>query len=308
MRSFLFEADGGDGKEVIQDIIDDGKFHPWPDTILQIPWRTAGGDGQDLNNPGEDRVAALVGGERQGSASTFDVLGPDNKKWEVKYPVGAKIRTGVEGTSASSKFRSQVKSVSQSLAELNESEFVQEADAELAKNLNEFVSADQNGLKSILKDEISLRAFDRVMDILKRLSVLERKQGEATVEISTNEKSAVGIVSRQDALRIAKLAGLKPDEIGVSSLEGALSVIDVSVLSDPEKWKQDIVDSVKASKVFAEMTGVVLVSQGGYVVVGQDQLDSAFTFNGITQARIKYNVSSGLLSAGLFPQKEKKNP
>ena len=76
-----------------------GTFMNWSDFSVDASLEGRSGVG-----PGEDRLAAILGGEVQGQSESFDLQvgsGPFAGKWEVKAPDNSsEIRPGTEGITA----------------------------------------------------------------------------------------------------------------------------------------------------------------------------------------------------------------
>lgn len=268
-----------------------GMFVPWPDYFRE----PGAVDYHKGDAPGEYWVAELFGAEKpQGPYSTFDVAAADGTKWEVKEPDKSGVfKGGTLSTQATAGMRESVRRVASQLAELEGNIDLTDADPELAAAVDDFLTREKAGYRSIKRDEITLGAAARLVEILKRLKKFSAS-GDARVQIDVGDGRSEGTVSRGTALRIAQLAGLDMGSLGAAPITAAVSTIDPGALEDPEGWIKNLLNSDKiVEETFGHVDGVVLVSPAGYMVVPKGETAKAFEFWGTTQARARFKVREG---------------
>lgn len=268
-----------------------GEYNSWPDSVKDLPYNPA-------NNPGEDRVAALVDGKVMGPYKSFDVEGAGGVRWEVKQPdEGGLIVAGTRSTQETSVFRDELKKVARQVKALAGNVELTAASPTAAAAVEAFASKQRGGAASILKDEIppgSVVLLVAALEALKEVSG-GGARGPAQVEIETGGGKARTVVSSADALRIAKLAKIDVGELGATNLDEALSSVDQEALKDPKGWVARLKGGVDVRNIFGDVGGVVLVSPSGYRVVPSDKLTQVFSFYGVTRARGRFKVDPSWL-------------
>lgn len=258
---------------------------------------------------GESWTAMLFGGKVMGNNVSYDVevtSQPDEKvlfRFEVKQPSGTDedktIRTGTKGVKAASNFVTKLNEVSKALSELSDIDTQGGLPEGLEKDLATFKDS---YYPDIARGEISTSSQIAVIKILKRLRLHGWSGGggsASSVEVQIGAKKSSISLDPDDALRIAKLAGINPSSFGKSDLDSKLATLykleDGAWIRDPSGTLNQIRLSVLPGVAFSNTDGVVLVSSQGFYIVEPDKFDEAFKFQRATQSKAIFVINKDYL-------------
>ena len=255
---------------------------PWSDEARKVPKRF------DSSKPGvgpyEERLAVQLGGTPQGQKTSYDLVDSQGMKWEVKEP-GSKmdIRIPRGGKKAVAMLQRNFVEVAWTFIDLFAEDEATPAHmkmgskkaiehlfshTELAR-LKKFAEAESY---MIIEGEISRK---RVAEMQSCLEIISKTVGQ---KISTSDD----VVRRVcDLLRIDP--ELVYNEIGKKFPGTGAMYFSGRAFRDPKGFVEDNWNSVKPSKMFGEVDGVVLVSEEGYRIIDRSRMDEELFFKGISQ-------------------------
>ena len=272
--------------------------------------------------PGERRLAAILNGEVQGPSKPYDLVIPDPGKaeegisgpsevegrWEVKAPDSqTQIRPGTEGLKVVRKVARSIMTVAEEMREFIDhitdddkpASFIDTAGAKKEySDIKEWLDAvpskrsTKNNYELLISGEINadtLAQFTKHIENVRKLS--EKIQGEI-LQINVNGTDFE--VTPTKMLRISKILG-KDDETAKGELGDvadsavALSILSNPVFDDPKKlmdeWK-----AIRASDVFGDTEGLILVNSDGFEFIDIATMDDKVTFARVSQGKPKFDT------------------
>ena len=281
-----------------------GEWVAWPAASKRVSYQpTIKGTG-----PGEERLAKMMGGQVMGGGVSHDIEGPDGSSWEVKEPVGGKIRAGIEGTTASIKMRTEIDSVVNTIVNCYSGSRTKSGFKELFRkqqldSIRQFVV---NEVPMIRKAEISGGRMLIMLDVLKLINQAvhginnvpatenspESGNEQKFVELGDEKKTVKKDIDTATFVKIGQQLGLPNEELNITEKDIFKSIFSSMAFTDPDKWfKMYWTKGASASDVFGHCTGVILVSEDGYKVVNHSRLNREIIFFSISQSRTQFKVS-----------------
>lgn len=172
------------------------KFYKWSEIgtkfqgLEDIPYK-----GDKRVGPGENRLAALLGGITQGKSSTFDILALGNGRWEVKQPgTDTTIRSGITGTRAFVDNQQRLNRVCEVVKSFGDAfmDFVTGSTRKVGGKEEEVELRLSSNLEQFLSSKTSKPKFDF-------------EKGEITENVSDYKKFLSGEIRRSSFNRFASL-------------------------------------------------------------------------------------------------------
>lgn len=276
-----------------------GKWTAWPSATLKIPYAAPStGIG-----PGEERLAWMMNGKVMGLSVSYDIEAADGTTWEVKEPVRGKFRAGTESLAASTAMRQSIENVAKMIVNafktakktVNVREFMPQEDL---KTIALFIDAD---VPMIMKGEIPQERMERMLNVLMIInSMLSSESSTATnpdpgaqkyIELGDDEKHVKKDIDLATYIKVGQVAKVPSDELKISNRELFVSYFDDIAFMNPQAWyRKTWKNGVKASAVFGQCDGVILVTQDAYKVIPRAQLNSELIFSRLSQARTHFSV------------------
>lgn len=244
--------------------------------------------------PGEEKLAAELGGKIIGGSVSYDIVLPSGKKLEVKVlGKDGSIRPGTEGIAAAAKSTSQILKICEELASIDTVVLKSVAKDSYPAQLDSFIDED---IPLIKKGEMTmprmigsekkfglLQAIRFIHALLKTLS----DDDEHTVSLDDKD---VNVDDVQFA-RVADVIGIEDVDLNVSALSRELAKAKSKAFSNPE-WYVDSVWARAAipSEAFPDADALAIVSPDGYRLIPKSKFDSALEFTRISQGRARFKV------------------
>jgi hypothetical protein len=252
--------------------------------------------------PGEERLTKIFGGRTQGGSVSFDVVTPDDRRWEVKAleSASATIRPGTEGKAAFDRPKKQLDAILKQIKNFSivtkkfgaEVLAVDDDDIKVMRYVDSFVDEE---LVMFAKGEISPERFKALRAVLKSLSTLKTKWSAGRPQ---DAKTTVGLgekdidVDKSTYIDVAKrVQKSKPDVDVLSSFEErelATAVLKDIAFEKPSEFFNDWFDSIDVNKVFEQVDGVFIVNSSGFNMVPKPLFKKAFKFHNVSQATPKF--------------------
>jgi hypothetical protein len=280
-----------------------GNWVSWPPASKRISYQpTIKGVG-----PGEERLAKMMNGQVMGGGVSHDIEGPDGSSWEVKEPVGGKIRAGIEGTTASIKMRTEIDNVVNIIVNAYSGSRTKQGFKSLFRKqqldlIRHFIV---NEVPMIRKAEISGGRMMLMLDVLNLINqaiygnnALDSTENsiendeQKFVELGDEKKTVKKDIDTATFVKIGQELGLPNEELNITEKDIFKSIFSNMAFTDPDKWfKMYWTKGASASDVFGHCTGVILVSEDGYKVVNHNRLNREIVFFSISQSRTQFKVS-----------------
>lgn len=265
--------------------------------------------------PGEERLAKILGGAVQGPNSSFDlgILDPGGKtiveRWEVKEPdASGQIRPGTEGLKFANKVSTMISNVVSEMREFiddmstGEKMPIDSLGSSLAlyeevKNFLDTVPtklSPKSNEELLTSGEITKVSFDELLRQVTNVQRIVKNLQSEVLEFDVDGKTFK--VSPVKMLKISRLLGLTDDETkeklgDVTEVALALSSLSNPAFENPsillEKWNE-----MRASNVFGNSDGVILVDREGFTFIPASILDSKLSFVRISQGRPRFSTKA----------------
>lgn len=256
------------------------------------------GEEQSGTGPGEERLARILGGKVQGGAVSFDVVTPDDRRWEVKALESSStlIRPGTEGRAAFDRPKKQLDSIIKQINNFvivakklgHETLALDDDDLRVMAYAESFVDTE---LSMFAKGEVPPERFKTLRAVLKALSSLKARW--LAEGAGKNVNTTVGLadkkinVDKPTFIDVAKrVQKSKPDVDVLSSFEErelALATLKNAAFNDPKAFFNEWFESVDINRVFSQVDGVFIVSPTGFNMVPKPLFRKAFRFRTISQ-------------------------
>ena len=243
--------------------------------------------------PGEEKLAAELGGKIMGGSVSYDIALPGGKKLEVKeLDERGQLRTGTEGAAASSQAVSQILKICDELADIDTVILKSAAKSDYPIQLDDFIAED---IPLIKKGEMttprmigSEKKFG-LLQALRFISALLKATADDEHTVSLDDKD-VSVDNVQFA-RVADVVGIEDDELRVSPLSREMAKAKSRAFKDPE-WFVDAVWARAAipSEVFPDADALAIVSPDGYRLIPKSKLDTALEFTRISQGKPRFRI------------------
>jgi hypothetical protein len=233
--------------------------------------------------------------------------GQMSSSWEVKEPVGGKIRAGIEGTTASIKMRTEIDNVVNIIVNAYSGSRTKQGFKSLFRKqqldlIRHFIV---NEVPMIRKAEISGGRMMLMLDVLNLINqaiygnnALDSTENsiendeQKFVELGDEKKTVKKDIDTATFVKIGQELGLPNEELNITEKDIFKSIFSNMAFTDPDKWfKMYWTKGASASDVFGHCTGVILVSEDGYKVVNHNRLNREIVFFSISQSRTQFKVS-----------------
>lgn len=280
----------------------------WAKAIKNVPYGSSKdktGDETVGVGPGEERLAIIFGGKVQGPSVSFDLVTPDERRWEVKALETAStlLRPGTEGTAALAKPMKRLISICKQLSLFSKvvqrlgPELVAMDDEDLAtfQYIKDFVD---NDIEVITRGELSTEKFKLIRAILKATIALKqkwhvKKKPDSSYTIGLGDKDIA--VDKPTFIDVAKrVQKASPDEDVLSSFEErelAVSPLKDSAFENVNSFFDEWFDSVDIERVFSQVDGVFIVNTSGFNMIPRQLFKKAFKFEVISQMKPKFSYT-----------------
>lgn len=290
----------------------DWKDSRWSNVVNKIAYGSSNeksGEAITGAGPGEGRLAAIFGGKVQGGGVSFDVVTPDDRRWEVKALSSASdlIRPGTEGRTAFERPRKHLENIIKQLRNFNiiakklgyELLATSDDDVTIMKYIDGFMIDE---LPMFEKGEIPFERFKSLRAVLKSLALLRQNWDiSGALDVNTtiglgNKKVEVDKPTFIDVARRVQKA--KPDVDVLSNVherEIAMAALKDAAFKRPAVFFDEWFDSVDVMKVFEQVDGVFIVNQQGFNMVPKPLFKKAFRFKTVSQGvpRFKFSYYDG---------------
>lgn len=272
----------------------------WVRAVVKVP---LGFGKEEGSHPGEDRLAVILGAERQGDSVSFDLKTKNGWRWEVKGLKGMsdQIRPGTLGVRAFEKAEKALVAVCRQMRS-----FVKEAKSigidkllttdeqqGMFRVIDAFV---QDEVDSILGGEISTErfiAFRRAIKAGNRLKTQWSSElGDRGPERINIAGKDVDMARSQYVDLARRVAKHNPDTDllnTIDSRERALDRLSSPAFDDPDKWLDDWNESIDLQKIFADVAGVFLVFEEGFLKIPRKFLERALKLKRVSQGVPRYS-------------------
>ncbi len=273
----------------------------WVDWSPENPHKYRAGDRD--TGPGELKLAWELGGEIQGHSVSYDVIDARGNKWEVKEPdASSAIRPGVEGRRAVDGIRSTLDDVCRQLrrgfSRIDMSALpAYESSAGIKSfDVEKFI---ENDVPAIMGGEISQgrimgKSHRNPVGLLQVLEYVKHLIGDADkCRRKVTWNGAERDVDIGTYVRTSRELGLADSDIGVEVCDLFAGTFPHLAFRKPRTFIRDVwLRGVRASTVFANVTGVVLVSQQQFMLIPQGELDDHLRFMRISKGEPRFEVVS----------------
>lgn len=275
-------------------------WYAWDDKrwsfVENIPLGRIGdksGDEKSGAGPGEDRLAAILGGATQGHGVPFDLVLKDGSRWEVKdlKTAGVLIRPGTEGRAALAGPKKRLESVLVKLKNFcvlfNKLKITVGADdARIITRASNYVNIE---IENFNKGEVPATRFASFHAVLKAIASLKARWAQ---EIDDDFENVITlddveiVVDKPTFVDVARLVQRSMPDIdilgSIDKKEIALSALKDQAFDDPTKFWDDWFNSVAASEIFKGVSGVFIVNEHGFNLVPASEFDKSFKFTTIS--------------------------
>lgn len=268
--------------------------------------------------PGEERLAKILGATIQGPNVSFDlgILDPEGKtiieRWEVKEPdKSGQIRPGTEGlkfanevssliSTVVSEMRKFVNAAEETMKSKNQSPNVfLGANAPIYQNVKDFLdsvpskSSPKSNEELLTSGEITKDAMNGLIKQVINIQSIVKNSQTANHQIEIDGESLQ--LTPVQILNISRILGrddqATQQRLGKNAdMAIALSVLSNSVFDNPQilmdKWRE-----IRASKVFGNADGVIVVSPEEFTFIPEASLDEKLIFMRISQGRPRFKLN-----------------
>lgn len=262
---------------------------PWTKKSSKFPYLPR----QPGVGPGEEKLAAELGGKIMGGSVSYDIELPNHKKIEVKeLDKDGALRTGTEGLAAAAQSIGHILKICDELSSFDPKVLRQAARSAYPEDLDEFISVD---VPLIMKGEMT---SPRMLGSEKKFGMLQAiKFINSLLKTASTDDHVVKLDKKQvnvDDMKFARAAaavGVDEDSVGVSAIAKEMAKAKSRAFKDPE-WFIDAVWAKAAipSEAFPAADALVIVSPDGYRVIPRSKLDNALVFTRISQGRPRFKV------------------
>lgn len=271
----------------------------WAKAVKNIAFGSSkekSGDEQAGTGPGEERLAKIFGGKVQGGGVSFDVVTPDERRWEVKALETAStlIRPGTEGRAAFEKPRKQlqrimiqIRNFSIITKKLGPDVADNQDDVAILKYISDFIDDE---FEMFAKGEISPERFKGLRAVLKALSFLKKKWmsgekpsdeltvGLADKKIPVDQPTFIDVAKRvqKSSPGVDVLSNFEEKEVACAALKDP-------AFENPTGFFNDWFETVDINRVFEQVDGVFIVNSKGFNMVPKPLFQKAFKFSQVSQ-------------------------
>lgn len=245
--------------------------------------------------PGEEKLAAELGGKIMGGSVSYDILLPGNKKLEVKeLDERGALRTGTEGAAAAAKSVGIINKICDELVSMQLEVLHDYAGEAYPDELDEFVRVD---VPLIMKGEItSTRALGSddkfgLLQALQFIKELIHAAGGSEHTVSLDDKEVP-----VDDIKFAKVVDvIEPGahEFNVEPISREIAKAKSRAFDDPEWFIDDVwAHAAVPSEVFPAADALAIVTPDGYRLIPKSKLDTTLVFTRISQGKPRFTVNT----------------
>lgn len=245
--------------------------------------------------PGEEKLAAELGGKIMGGSVSYDVMLPGGEKLEVKeLDKDGALRTGTEGAAAAAKSVGIINKICDELKSMNLDVLREYAGDAYPEQLDEFVKTD---VPLIQKGEMTTtRALgsDDKFGLLQALQFVHE-----LMQAAGGEDHVVSLDDKQvpvDDVKFAKVVDVvEPGdhEFNVEPISREIAKAKSRAFEDPEWFIDDVwAHAAVPSEVFPAADALAIVTPDGYRLIPRSKLDDTLVFTRISQGKPRFKVNS----------------
>jgi len=242
--------------------------------------------------PGEEKLAAELGGKIMGGSTSYDIVLPNGEKVEVKQlDTSGLIRPGTKGLSAVEKNLSIINQTCNELSQISIN--VLRLQSTYPESYEDFIMHD---IPFIKKGEITP---SRMMGSTKKFGLLQALQfinylmknnkdgADHTVVLDKKKK----VVSDITFAQVVDIVDPEDSNYKIDPLNKQLSKAKSYAFQNPQ-WIIDEIWTKAAipSDVFSGVDALAIVDQKGYRIIPAEQFDDVLQFVHITQGKPKFKV------------------
>lgn len=295
-------------REVIRNVLEEAAlpagWQSWSHEALKVPFDGSKGKGEGVGR-GEERLAIQLGGQVMGGGVSFDVVDSENRKWEVKEPEsksgGGRVRIEQEGIRVTAPVLRKLASILTKIIRFFDKKTLKKVpgisevfSTEDVQSVYLFLEQHADG---IFRGEIGL---SRIKAYHEMLSMIADRLAKAPQNSSAHQlvhsKSGTSLevddpTMVQVAIQVAKKLNMPLDKmlssVGITPVSFTRAQLSGEAFSNPGAFMESTWGSIKSSKMFGDVDGVVLVMDSGYRVIPREELDTALAFHSITKGKPK---------------------
>lgn len=281
----------------------------WAEAIEDVPLALREKETKQGEHPGESRLAVILGAMKQGDNVSFDLKTPGGWKWEVKGLAlkSDKIRPGTLGIKAFREPHKQLMKVCTSMRKFvrlvterqPDRVFLETRDREQFDIVKKFIDEDYEDIE---RGEIP---NGRIVAWRRAVHASAWLREKLKVELGWNERGTkklsiagqdIDIPHEKYIVLLNRLKKLHPS----ASLVDIMNSVDVKEIfvttllhpafDDADAWLNEWDESIDVKKIFADVSGVILVYPEGFVKVPRKLLDVKFRFFKVSKGVPYYAV------------------
>ncbi len=281
-----------------------GGWTSWPAEVKRTPYIPK----QKGVGPGEERLAKLLGGKVMGGGESYDITDAEGNKWEVKEPSGGlkgEIRPGTEGLAAVQvafgKIKNVVSRIESVFGNKTRSHTATAAEAVVGPDVITKIKAFvDNEAPMLMKGEVSRGRMAALGEVLHLINAALGDQNAPDtvnavtkhVEMGDEETKIEKDVDLSTYVKLGKVMKLDVKDLNVTPGDMLRSTFNGLAFRNPDKFMEMSWEKAAlASIVFGHTNGVILVSDTGYRIVPNPELDKVLVFNRITKGFPHFKAS-----------------
>jgi hypothetical protein len=278
----------------------------WADAIKSVP---LGFGAKEGSHPGEERLAVILGAQQQGDTVSFDLKTTDGQRWEVKGLRSAKdqVRPGGLGMQAYKHAEKQLFVVIRRMRN-----FVREVKAigvskllsddeqrNLFRVIDHFVSTEFNNLT---RGEISEERFWVLRRALKAANLLKRRWEEDPGAQDVKATGNVNLAGKDVELSrnhyidvVHRVNHHSPHSNIINTIddrERVLYFLDNIAFDDPDDWLDRWDESINLEHIFADVSGIFIVTPQGFIMIPRQLLDQHFKLKRVSKGVPHYGYEA----------------
>ena len=145
-------------------------------------------------------------------------------------------------------------------------------------------------MSNIGKGNITPTRMVMLKDVITSLVNLQARLEDKTWNVSLGGKDYD--VDTKTLARIIDALGVSPVEAGLDASDRLLALFQGEAFEDVDRWYDKYWTNMFPPHVaFSKVTGLVLVSPAGYMVLGPEKFSSAVVFHELSAMRVVYDVT-----------------
>ena len=243
--------------------------------------------------PGEEKLAAELGGKIMGGSVSYDVILPSGEKLEVKeLDKDGALRTGTEGAAAASRSVGIISKICDELNGMNLDILRDYTGDAYPDELDEFI---RNDVPLIQKGEMTT---SRALGSESKFGLLQALQFiHEVMQAAGGEEHVVSLDDRQvpvDDVKFAKVVDVvEPgeNEFNVEPISREIAKAKSRAFDDPEWFIDDVwAHAAVPSEVFPAADALAIVTPDGYRLIPKSKLDNVLVFTRISQGKPRFKV------------------